>query len=72
MTSSIQRAENSFTKLNRFEHKNTASDSASEIHKTFLNDAKVGISAEINNLNSLLVSTKYIYSMYEILCVYII
>ena len=58
LTSSIQSAENSFTKLNRFEHKNKASDSASESHQTFLNDAKVGISAEINNLNSLLVSTK--------------
>ena len=57
LTSSIQRAENSFTKLNRFEHKNASSDSASESQQTFLNDAKVGISAEINNLNSLLVST---------------
>ena len=58
LTSSIQRAENSFTKLNRFEHKNEVSDSTGATHKTFLKDAKVGISAEINNLNSLLVSTK--------------
>ena len=58
LTSSIQRAENSFTKLNRFKHKNETSDSTSESHQIFLKDAKVGITTEINNLNSLLVSTK--------------
>ena len=58
LTSSIQKAENSLTKLNRFEHKKEESNSKSDSHQIFLKDAKAGISFEINNLNSLLVSNK--------------
>jgi len=58
LTSTIQRSKNSLTKLNRFEHKKEKSDSIYETHQIFLKDAKVGISNEINNLNSLLNSTK--------------
>jgi len=58
LTSSIQKAENSLTKLNRFKHKKNESDLITDSHQIFLKDAKAGISLEINNLNSLLVSTK--------------